>query len=546
MALFERLLESRALSYQTIFKTGLDTFPARPESGFFVDADAAMRDDAVWAAQRLIAGDVSTLPVEAFTSGFENDRTVRKPLRPKPDWIETPDPYDPSFTRISHFGEVVLSILQNGNSFTYVEPSVLNPVRLEVIQPQLVQPKKPAGQREPTYEISDSRGRVLKELTSLEMIHIAPFRKPGALRGLNPIEAAAEGIGISMAAERYTSRYFLSGASMPGFVTTPGDLTPDQIDEMDRRMRKAKGGWRNSGVLGYLTGGASYIPSGIKPSDSDLSAIRSFQVEAIARRYGIPPHMLGIPDRGNSPASVEQKSIDYITHCLRHYVEPIEIAYRRLVPGDASTYLKFNFSGLLRGDIVSRFQAYNIGIRDGFFSIDDVRAFEDMGPVKGGDVYRVQAQMTDITLEADVAPVPGVPGVGGNVTGGPIEPASPAAAQNTARSLPQEIHYHFPEQRSVVNVPPTVVNVEPAQVHIAPTEVHVAPAEVTVHPADIHLSPVIDIPATIVNVTTPEVDLAPIGDAMQEQARSMGAVAAAMQRPRTLRRDSSGKVLGTE
>lgn len=427
MALFERLLESRALSYQTIFKTGLDTFPARPESGFFVDSNSAMRDDAVWAAQRLIVGDISTLPVDAFTSAIESGRGTRKPLRPKPDWIETPDPYDPSFDRVAHIGQVVLSILQTGNSFTFVEPSILSPVRLEVLNPDLVNVYKPAGQREPTYRISDSRGRVVTELTPLNMIHIAPFRKPGALRGLNPIEAAAEGIGISLAGERYTSRFFLSGASMPGFVKFPEEKTDEQIDDIDRRMRKAKGGWRNAGVLGYLSGGADYVLAGINPKDSDLSAIREYQFETIHRRYGIPKR------QGNSLASVEQWSIDYITHCLRHYAEPIEIGYRRLIPGDSSTYLKFNFAALLRGDIMSRFTAYNIGIRDGFFSIDDVRAFEDMGPVKGGDVYRVQAQMTDITQEADIAPVPGVPGVGGNVTGAPLEPKGMMPSDSTPK-----------------------------------------------------------------------------------------------------------------
>ena len=435
MALFDRVRESRALSYQTIFRTGLDTFPSRPESGFFVDADTAMRNPAVWAAQRLITGDVSTLPVEAFV---KDETGTRKPLRPKPEWIETPDPFDPSFTRVSHFGEVVLSILQNGNSYTLVEPSVFNPLRLEVLRPQLVNPTKGPGEMSPTYEVSDSRGRIIDRLTPANIIHVAPFRKPGQLRGLNPIEAMQEGIGISLAAERYTSRWFLSGASMPGFISTPGDLTPEQIKEMDREMRKAKGGWRNSGVLGYLTGGASYVPSGISPKDSDLSAIRSFQIEETARAYGIPSHMLGVVSgaRSVSPSSIEQLSLDYISHCLRHYIEPIEIGYRRLVPGDATTYLKFNFSGLLRGEILTRYQSYNIGIRDGFLSINDVRKLEDMAPVAGGEAYRVQAQMTDITAQPDVAPA-----AGGNVTGAPMEPASPAAtaSDTLSRAMP-DIH----------------------------------------------------------------------------------------------------------
>lgn len=402
MALFDSVFNRRALSFQSIFRTGLDTFPARPESGFHVDADVALRLTAVWAAQRLIAGDVSTLPLDAFR---KDDSGIRVPLRPKPSWIEEPDPLDPSVTRVSHFQQVILSILRDGNSFTFVSPSVFDVRRLEVLNPKLVQVKKPAGTNIPEYHIQDSQGHVIAQLSPLEIIHIAPFRKPGELRGLDPIAAAQEGIGVGLAAERFTSRYFASGASMPGFITIPGDATPQQITDMDQSLRRAKGGWRNAGVLGFLTGGASYIPSGISPKESDLSVIRQYQVEEICRMYGIPPHMLGVANRDNSLASVEQRSLDYINHGLRHYVEPIEIGYRRLIPGGANTYIKFNMAGLLRGDLVSRYTAYNVGIRNGFLSINDVRSLEDMSPVEGGEKYRVQAQMTDITAEPDVAPV---------------------------------------------------------------------------------------------------------------------------------------------
>ena len=74
-----------------------------------------------------------------------------------------------------------------------------------------------------------------------------------------------------------------------------------------------------------------------------------------------------------------------------------------MLPG-SGTFLKFNTAALLRGDPKSRYEAYEIGLRNGFYSINDVRRLEDDTPVPGGDTYRVQMQMTDI---AAPAPVPG-------------------------------------------------------------------------------------------------------------------------------------------
>jgi len=194
-------------------------------------------------------------------------------------------------------------------------------------------------------------------------------------------------------------------ALMPGFIKVPGEADQKQLDDMAEAIRKRHKGWRGGGALGFLTGGADWVASGINPKDADLSVIREYQVEEACRIYGIPPHKLGSQKPGAvGYASIEQRSIDYVQG-LAHYIVPIENAYRRLTSGD-TTYIKFNVAGLLRGDLVSRYGAYGVGLLNGFLCIDDVRRLEDLPPVEGGDVYRVQAQMTAIDAPPVVAAAP--------------------------------------------------------------------------------------------------------------------------------------------
>jgi hypothetical protein len=91
---------------------------------------------------------------------------------------------------------------------------------------------------------------------------------------------------------------------------------------------------------------------------------------------------------------VEQNNINFVTHTLRPYVAKIEDAYSALLPDGA--FIRFNVDGLLRGDFATRMNGYSIGSQAGFLSVNDIRRFEDLRPVTGGDVYRVPLANVDL------------------------------------------------------------------------------------------------------------------------------------------------------
>src|SRR4029450_13229389 len=67
--------------------------------------------------------------------------------------------------------------------------------------------------------------------------------------------------------------------------------------------------------------------------------------------------------------------------------------------------------GLLRGNIQSRYTAYSQGINNGFLSSNDIRRFENLDPIDGGDTYLVQGAMVPLArlndlVDAQVRPPP--------------------------------------------------------------------------------------------------------------------------------------------
>jgi len=289
-----------------------------------------------------------------------------------------------------------LSMLLDGSLFVFVEPDIFNPERLEVLNPTIVHVRKKG--RTPVYDIRAADRS--DTLTAANILHAPLFMRPGELRGISPIDEHAEAIGLSRAAEKYSARFFGSGATLSGIVETPPgvEYTDDDVKGLRQQFASTHGGWRKSYALGVLTGGAKWVQTSANPKDSQLIELRAYQVEEAARIYGIPPHMVGSQQPGAvAYASVEQRSIDYVTHTLARYLAPLEAAYSRLVPGNdglpvpgSNTYFKFNVKGLLRGDSVARADYFLKRWQMGSISPDDIRALEDEEPIsdgRGGDYY---------------------------------------------------------------------------------------------------------------------------------------------------------------
>ena len=74
-----------------------------------------------------------------------------------------------------------------------------------------------------------------------------------------------------------------------------------------------------------------------------------------------------------------------------------EIARSIFLPAERASYFaEFMVDGLLRGDIASRYAAYATGRQWGWFSVNDIRALENMNPIDGGDIYLEPMNMTEV------------------------------------------------------------------------------------------------------------------------------------------------------
>jgi HK97 family phage portal protein len=168
-------------------------------------------------------------------------------------------------------------------------------------------------------------------------------------------------------------------------------------------------------------GGVIIQDSGVEIETIDRKFIDSnvFEVEKITRSrvatvFNLPLHMLGETD-GTSYSSMEQQNLEYVQNTLLPIIRMYEQEFNRKLLLESERLrglgFKFNVNALLRGDIQTRGEFYFKGIRSGWFTPNEVRAFEELSPLEGGEKLFMSRDLSPIddptrlgTVQEEVTP----------------------------------------------------------------------------------------------------------------------------------------------
>lgn len=341
---------------------------------------SSMRISAVYACIRLLTDAIATLPADTYTR-----RGPERIEYPKPSYLR----FDAGLTRAQYLTQVMMSLLIDGNAFTYVVRSGRGIEELLPLDPTKVEVRR--GKRGPEYVIS---GEVF---STLDIVHIPALVQPGGLRGLSPIGVAREVIDIAGEAQNHGRSWFANAAVPPAVIKVPPSEghSPNQSEvdnERARRVAKAwndtHGGTSNAGKVGVLIGGAELQTVAVPNKDSQWLESRQFSVQEIARIFGVPPHLIGDASGSTSWGSgLASQNLTFGQFALRPWIERIENGHDRLLSSDGlpEVFWKLNLDALLRSSLDDRYSSYAMGIRSGFLTPNEARAWEELPPVEGGD-----------------------------------------------------------------------------------------------------------------------------------------------------------------
>lgn len=353
-------------------------------SGVSVTQTTALNYLGVWAAVNVIAAGVAGLPIPLYRiveGGRERQR------RHHLDWLLNEGPNDEQ-TPIVFWETLMLHVLIAGNAYAEIRKDNAGRVAsLDLMDPNDVQPERVKGKLRYKYKVSDV-------LDSTTVFHVPGLGWDG-VQGYSPITIARQSIGLGIAAERFGASFF-GGDGWPAVAAEfPGKMTPEAQDRFRASWKQTFSGAEKGHRLAVLEQGMKLNAFGLSQKDSQFLETRAFQVEEICRLYRVPQHKLFHKPNERPGGNMEQEDVEFVQDTLRPWTIRIEQEInRKLIPERErpDLYAEFLLDGRLRGDIKTRYDAYATGRQWGWLSANDIRRFENMNPVDGGDVYIAPGQ----------------------------------------------------------------------------------------------------------------------------------------------------------
>jgi len=220
-------------------------------------------------------------------------------------------------------------------------------------------------------------------IASEDMVHVQGLSLDGRL-GQDRVWLCREAIGLGLAMEKHSGKFFANGARPSGILTLPHKMEERAIEALRRSWTQAHAA-ENQWKLAVLEQGVQYTKVGANADEAGLIESRKLTREFIASIFCVPLHMLGTSEH-QSKGNVEQASIEFVHYCLGPWLHRFEQEFnRKLFPRNGKTsnafFAKFDTRKLLYPDAISRAQLYTSGRQNGFLSCNDVRELEDLNPI---------------------------------------------------------------------------------------------------------------------------------------------------------------------
>lgn len=370
-------------------------------SGENVDTATAINIAAVYACIRILSNHVAMLPLQLYQEIRGKKKRVRN--HPITKLIETrPNPYMTPF----QFKQTMEAHRQlYGNAYAEIEWSKTGyPKALWILNPlvtKIVMEKDRYGNLK-RYLVQTTlvNGKVVN-LPYTSVLHIKGLSTSGII-GKSPIEVARETIGIQIAGQKFTGKFYANGTMSSGVLKVPQSLKPEAKAIIRKEWEKFNNGLDNSHRVAILDAGLDYQSLGIKQCDAQYIETQKFSIAEIARIFNVPPHMLADLERATF-SNIEQQSLEFV----RDTLSPLLISWEQELQYQLFTeeeiekqkyYFKFNLNSLLRGDSTNRAAYYEKMINLGIYSINEVRELEDKDKIKNGDKHYMSLNYIDIDL----------------------------------------------------------------------------------------------------------------------------------------------------
>jgi HK97 family phage portal protein len=361
---------------------------------------------AAWASVSLLARSIARLPLFVYRAIDDRAKEIDKA---HPMYRLLHDAPNPEMTKFSWLASAVAGEETWGNCYAEIERNGFDQIiGIHPRRPELWRVDWQGGQKIFWYRQPDGKET---KLEAARVFHV-PALSPDGLVGYAPISLHRRSFALGIAATEYGTRVFQNDARPSVVFQHPKTLSDAAVKRLEEEWYANHTGPKNAGRVAFLEEGMELKEFGFPPEDAQYLDTRKFQRDETDDIFGIPV--------GFRASAEEGMAIKFVVHTLGQRLVMFEQEMKRQLLPEDDVFAEFAVEGLLRGNTAARFAAYATGRTNGWYSVNEIRAFENLNPIEGGDGYLQPLNMAPInSAEGDPGKNPSPS------TGNPNSPVAP-------------------------------------------------------------------------------------------------------------------------
>lgn len=208
-----------------------------------------------------------------------------------------------------------------------------------------------------------------------DMIHIPFSLEPGALRGKGPLQMCGAAVSVAVESQEWAANFFADGGHPSIHLHSDIELTGDEAADLRTQWTETP-----PNMPQVTSGPMSLTELGVNVPAAQMLEARNRTAGDVAQMFHIPGSLLEYAREGSSLTyqNVSDEFDKLLRQCLLpDYLEPIEQAISDQLP--RATAARFNTDALLRADVKTRYEVYQIAVDSGIMTVEEARAKEGLG-----------------------------------------------------------------------------------------------------------------------------------------------------------------------
>lgn len=358
---------------------GFPFWPFNPLKGNFGAAlghNAALTLPAYYNAVEQITNDIAKLPKAVYKkTGTNREKLGQHPVT----YLINRAP-NKLMTAFTFHKMMAQAAINRGNGIALINrnPNTAAVTSLEFIHPDDVRDIKLIS-GELYYFIKDS------VYTSDEVIHNTGYSDNG-LVGVSVIKYAANVLGISLAAQKFSQETFENRGVGYAVIEADGDISATKKQEIENAVNsKLQGDGKIKSVM--LDDGHKYKAIQINNQEAQLVEQGKLSIADICRFLNISPHKVKVLDDANYNA-LYMLNIEHASDSIQPWAIKFSQEYGRKLFTDNEKkdhYVKMNDNILLRADLKTKGEWYSKAVQAGIYTRNEIRAMEELNALDGLD-----------------------------------------------------------------------------------------------------------------------------------------------------------------